>query len=188
MFFLGKGHSQAALSLWNNMLEPVGGKQWFWHMGEEFKCPTQEYPYIFTSKNSAKALEEYKHAMNQTTDRAPTDSSSSTAPIVTSTENHKHHKHHKKSDSDSFTRTHYAAFVGLFFLMMIVLIVGVCRRQQVRVFVHGAGRRHINGFTNPQYPDENDDDLEIWNRSNVKSGFSINNDIPKTHGTRISFE
>jgi len=184
------------------MLEPVGGKQQFWHMGEDFKCPTQEYPYIFTSKNSAKALEEYKHAMNQTTNLASTDSSTSIStsidttistgistsntPVVTSTEKQKHHKHHK-SDSDSFTRKHYAAFTGLFLLMMIVLIIGVCRRQEVRVLVHGAGRRHVNGFTNPQYLDENDD-VEIWNRSNVKSGFTINNDLPKTHGTRITFE
>jgi len=48
--FSGKGHSQAALSLWNNMLEPVGAKQWAWHMGESLKCPSAEFPYIFTKK------------------------------------------------------------------------------------------------------------------------------------------
>jgi len=41
-------------------------------------------------------------------------------------------------------------------------------------------------FTNPQYPD--DDDAEVWNRNHPKSGLSINSDVPKTHGTRISFE
>ncbi len=51
--FLGKGHSQAALSLWNNMFEPVGNKRDSWHMGKSLKCPTKEYSYIFTSKNSA---------------------------------------------------------------------------------------------------------------------------------------
>ncbi|UJR07527.1 hypothetical protein I4U23_011815 [Adineta vaga] len=50
--FSGKGHSKAALSLWNNMLEPVGEKLWEWHHGENIICPTEEHPYIFTSKNS----------------------------------------------------------------------------------------------------------------------------------------
>ncbi|CAF4476104.1 unnamed protein product, partial [Didymodactylos carnosus] len=38
--FSGKGHSAAALSIWNNMLEPVGEKQTFWHVDEELACPT----------------------------------------------------------------------------------------------------------------------------------------------------
>jgi hypothetical protein len=42
------------------MLEPVGLKQQTWYINQSLKCPTEEYPYIFTSKNSAKALEELK--------------------------------------------------------------------------------------------------------------------------------
>ncbi len=184
-FFLGKGHAQAALSLWNNMLEPVGGKQWFWHMGEEFKCPTEKYPYIFTNKNSAEALKEYKSSTAAaTTGRAVTDSSTGASSPASSTGNHRHHKHHK-SDSDSFSKKHLAA-AAFFIILLILLIVGLSRRQQIHLFVHGTGRRPINGLNNPQYQD--DDDVEIWNRSNIKSGYSLNNDIPKTHGTRISFE
>ena len=51
----GKGYSLAALSLWNNMLEAIGGKRWSWHINESLKCPTEKHPYIFTSNNSAMA-------------------------------------------------------------------------------------------------------------------------------------
>jgi len=79
-----------------------------------------------------------------------------------------------------------AVFAGFFFLLMMLLIVGISRRQQIRIFVHGAGRRHFSGLNNTQYLD--DDEVEIWNRSSKKSDFSVNNDIPKSHGTRITFE
>lgn len=188
-FILGKGHSQAALSLWNNMLEPVGAKQSSWHLGESLKCPTEKYPYIFTNKNSAKALEEYQRSTTmETTNRTSPMSSSSSQPSFTTTQKHKHHKHHKSESDSSFTKTQFAAFAGLFFLIMMLLILGITKRQQIRVFVHRSGRRRLNGFENPQYPDDNDDDVEIWNRSNQKSNLSGKNDIPKTHGTRISFE
>ena len=36
------------------MLEPVGNKQKTWSINQPLKCPTEEYPYIFTSKNSIK--------------------------------------------------------------------------------------------------------------------------------------
>jgi hypothetical protein len=187
MISLGKGHAEAALSLWNNMLEPVGAKQWFWHIGEVLKCPTDEYPFIFTNKNSAKALEEYKRAAaSSTTDPATSVISSSAQSAVSTTEKHKHRKHHK-SDSDESKNMNYAVYAGFFFLIMILLIVAITRRQQIRVLVHGAGRRHLNGFDNPQYPDDGDD-FEIWSKSNTKSGFPINSGVPKTHGTRISFE
>jgi len=177
--FSGKGHAQAGLSLWNNMLEPVGAKQWAWHMGETLNCPTAEHPYIFTKKNSAKALEEYQ----QTTTASAAPSRSSNKPDVSTAKHHKkHHKHHK-SDS-SFSKMHLAALAGLFLIIIILLIVAITKRQKIRVFVHGAGRRHLKGFTNP----DDSDDVEIWNRSNVKSNISLNDDIPKTHGTRISFE
>lgn len=52
MKFEGKGHSRAALSLWNNMLEPVGQKQWSWHEGEQIECPTADRPFFATRLNS----------------------------------------------------------------------------------------------------------------------------------------
>jgi len=55
--FSGKGHSRAALSLWNNMLEPVGEKLWEWHVGEQIECPTQDRPYFATRKNSPQSVE-----------------------------------------------------------------------------------------------------------------------------------
>jgi hypothetical protein len=179
------------------MLEPVGAKQWFWHMGEELTCPTEQHPYIFTKKNSAEALEEYKRkaavVTTATTDstnssalRSTSATTDSTSPAVSSTEKHKHRKHHK-SDSDEYNRYHLAIFAAFFFILIMVLIIVITRRQQIRVLIHGTGRRHLNGFVNPKYPDDMDED-EVWNRSNTKAGYSINNDLPKTHGTRISFE
>ncbi|CAF3795977.1 unnamed protein product, partial [Rotaria sp. Silwood1] len=50
--FSGKGHSVAALSIWNNMFESVSTKKTSWHQGEPFECPTEDHPYIYTSKNS----------------------------------------------------------------------------------------------------------------------------------------
>jgi hypothetical protein len=197
VFFLGKGHAQAALSLWNNMLEPVGAKQWFWHMGAELICPTEQHPYLFTKKNSAEALEEYKRkasassteTTNPTTSSATTTTSETTVSTTSadsSTDKHKHRKHHK-SDSDEYSTYHFAVFAAFFFLLMLLLIVGISRRQQIRVFIHGTGRRRLGGFVNPQYPDEAGEE-EIWSRSNSKPGYSINSDLPKTHGTRINFE
>jgi phospholipase B1 len=42
----------AAVGLWNNMLQPVGKKATTWRIGEDIICPSEEQPYIFTSKNS----------------------------------------------------------------------------------------------------------------------------------------
>ena len=157
-----------------------------WHMGEAMKCPTEQYPYIFTNKNSAKALEEYQRSTT-TEEVSPKISSSSSKPSASSTEHHRHHKHHKSESDSLLTRSQFAVFIGCFFLLMLLLILAITKRQQIRVFIHKNGRRNLNGFENPEYPDDNDD-VEVWNRSNVKSGFSLNNDIPKTHGARISFE
>lgn len=185
-FFLGKGHAQAALSLWNNMLEPVGAKQEFWHMGEELRCPSQQYPYIFTNKNSAQAVEDFKRAATsaasstrspQSTTSAADGSSSSTTGLST-----KKHKHHKSDDSDEIETYHFAFFAGLFFLVFILLIAAVTRRQQIRVFIQGTSQRHLNSFVNPPYTDDGQED-DIYNRK-----LPGNNSIPKTHGTRINFE
>jgi len=60
--FSGKGQSKAALSLWNNMLEPVGQKQWRWYEGEQLECPTQERPFFATRKNSPQSFEKMPQA------------------------------------------------------------------------------------------------------------------------------
>lgn len=51
--FSQKGHAISANGIWNNMLEPVGHKSLgFNHLLEQFKCPTQRNPYVYTNYNS----------------------------------------------------------------------------------------------------------------------------------------
>uniref|UniRef100_A0A182MTA8 Uncharacterized protein n=1 Tax=Anopheles culicifacies TaxID=139723 RepID=A0A182MTA8_9DIPT len=48
-----KGHSQAAVAYWNNLLEPPGKKSTGWKPGiGVFRCPSKESPYIYTYDNS----------------------------------------------------------------------------------------------------------------------------------------
>ena len=47
-----KGLLNAAVSLWNNMLEPVGGKTEEFLVNQPIKCPTVAKPYFYTYKNS----------------------------------------------------------------------------------------------------------------------------------------
>ena len=47
-----KGLLNAAVSLWNNMLEPVGGKTEEFLVNQPIKCPTVANPYFYTHKNS----------------------------------------------------------------------------------------------------------------------------------------
>ena len=187
LLILGKGHSQAALSLWNNMLEPVGGKQWSWHMNEPLKCPTDKYPYIFTKKNSAKALQEYQHSSTTPTTHRRSSVSNSISSSTTDSSTTKHHKHHKSHSDPSFSKMQLIIFTISFLLIMMLLIFTVTKRQQIRVFIHGNGRHHLMDFTNPKYSDESDD-VEVWNRSTIGANCLASNSLPKTHGSRISFE
>ncbi|XP_066506519.1 phospholipase B1, membrane-associated [Hoplias malabaricus] len=53
--FSERGHSEMAIALWNNMLEPVGSKKVynnFTHDRSKIRCPTQAHPFIFTLLNS----------------------------------------------------------------------------------------------------------------------------------------
>ena len=50
--FSAKGHATGAIGIWNNMLQPVGGKSNTITPGDKIACPTKEHPYLFTSKNS----------------------------------------------------------------------------------------------------------------------------------------
>lgn len=52
--FSSKTHTLAGISLWNNMLQPVGNKQHTIYFDKKILCPSAERPYIFTNKNSEK--------------------------------------------------------------------------------------------------------------------------------------
>ncbi|KAL3280396.1 hypothetical protein HHI36_017880 [Cryptolaemus montrouzieri] len=56
--FSQKGHALAANLLWNNLLEPVGRKSMKKpkHVMQKFNCPSQEAPFLFTSRNSKNYL------------------------------------------------------------------------------------------------------------------------------------
>lgn len=48
-----KGYARASNGLWNNMFEPIGNKSINWKQEfSEFRCPTNENPYIYTRLNS----------------------------------------------------------------------------------------------------------------------------------------
>jgi len=47
-----KGQEATAEALWNNMVEPVGGKRTRWSPDEPLECPSEEHPFLYTSKNS----------------------------------------------------------------------------------------------------------------------------------------
>lgn len=50
-----KGHAIAANGLWNNMMEPAFAKTLgLKHLFEEFKCPSEREPYLYTYFNSQK--------------------------------------------------------------------------------------------------------------------------------------
>jgi len=49
-----KGQEAVGEALWNNMFEPEGNKKEEWSPGEHIECPTEDSPYLFTSKNSPK--------------------------------------------------------------------------------------------------------------------------------------
>lgn len=172
------------------MLEPVGAKQEFWHMGETLQCPSEKYPFIFTNKNSAQAVKDFQPSTTQVSLPTSTSPISTTTAVdvttssadETSTKRHKHHK----SDSDDIDSYQFAATAGLFFLIFILLIIAITRRQQIRVFIQGTSQRHLNSFVNPPYADDAQED-DIWSRSS-KGNHAGKHILPHTHGTRINFE
>lgn len=49
-----RGYALASNALWNNMLEPIGNKSTNWKREfDDFRCPTEAQPYIFTRMNSS---------------------------------------------------------------------------------------------------------------------------------------
>lgn len=50
-----KGQEAAGISLWNNMVEPVGGKQESWSEDGKAVCPSEAWPYLYTTHNGPTA-------------------------------------------------------------------------------------------------------------------------------------
>ncbi|XP_038075947.1 phospholipase B1, membrane-associated-like [Patiria miniata] len=50
--FSAKAHGAQAVATWNNMLQPVGSKDKSWNPGENMRCPSEDFPYIYTNVNS----------------------------------------------------------------------------------------------------------------------------------------
>lgn len=192
---LGKGHAQAALSLWNNMLEPVGSKKLSWHLGEPLKCPNQDAPFIFTSKNSADAMNLGKNTTRVQTTRRASTMSTDTATAITATDamrntSVRHHKKHKKGKSDSVSpsnRSTYLVFTGLLFIVMFLIVVAVVKRQNIRQVVAGGRQRRFERFNNSRDPDEMDE-VEVWSHPQSKPTRSDRRETTETHGTRLNFD
>nr|XP_006820487.1 PREDICTED: phospholipase B1, membrane-associated-like [Saccoglossus kowalevskii] len=45
------GHQACAMSLWNNMIEPVGAKRTAWRPGDILECPSEDFEYFYTYLN-----------------------------------------------------------------------------------------------------------------------------------------
>nr|XP_006820486.1 PREDICTED: phospholipase B1, membrane-associated-like [Saccoglossus kowalevskii] len=48
------GHQECAKSLWNNLIEPVGQKRTAWHPDDIVECPSEDFEFFYTYKNSDK--------------------------------------------------------------------------------------------------------------------------------------
>lgn len=194
--YLGKGHSQAALSLWNNMLEPVGGKHSTWAIGNSLKCPTKEYPYIFTSKNSAEALVEHNRTTiaQSTSTSTSTRARTSTTMSSTSEQNttNESFQEEQKPISKPAMRKSRILLITIILVSIIVILVWIVnQRRKNRSFKFPTGRHTFSGIENIQRieDDDNDDgDAEVWNKSNLPPTYFEDDKTTKTHGTRISFE
>lgn len=148
------------------MFEPVGAKKHSWHIEEPLRCPQDEYPYIFTSKNSAKALDALKlKTKNSTNDRKPSSN--------TNTRNEDsikyHHKKHTKSHSEPrISRWKLVIVLGFLSMTVTILIFGSYMRRRVPITTRRNEPHHLEGADNPQYQDDSDgdgDDDEVWNRT-----------------------
>ena len=166
------------------MLEPVGGKQTAWHMGEELKCPSDTFPFIFTKNNSAAALAEYQRSTTtEKNEASPPTTMTTTTDAVRSTSHHR--KHHKSEHFWSMYNV--ITVVAIILVFSLIIFAAVARRQQIRATLHEAGRRRFGGFNNAQYSDDADD-IDIWNRATGKSPYTAKDQLTKTHGTRINFD
>ncbi|XP_033102860.1 phospholipase B1, membrane-associated-like isoform X2 [Anneissia japonica] len=47
-----KSHAAGSVGLWNNMIQPVGSKSDVWVVGEDYQCPSEIFPYLYTNLNS----------------------------------------------------------------------------------------------------------------------------------------
>ncbi|XP_028253684.1 phospholipase B1, membrane-associated-like [Parambassis ranga] len=78
-----RAHAEMAIALWNNMLEPVGGKQSynnFTYDRSKINCPSKEHPFIFTKINSLQSPSVTTMAPTTGTTTTTTPSTSSPVP------------------------------------------------------------------------------------------------------------
>jgi phospholipase B1, membrane-associated len=61
--FSPKAVAASTISLWNNILQPVGQKSAIWSLNQKIKCPTSQSPYLFTKANSNKASKRQTEAL-----------------------------------------------------------------------------------------------------------------------------
>ncbi|XP_071962019.1 phospholipase B1, membrane-associated-like [Antedon mediterranea] len=47
-----KSHATSSIALWNNMIQPVGGKADVVNVDDKYNCPSQIFPYLYTNLNS----------------------------------------------------------------------------------------------------------------------------------------
>jgi hypothetical protein len=185
------------------MLEPVGGKQESWNTNQSLICPTKDYPYIFTSKNSAKALDELKvklTTMTQTTDVPTTTSNritsttsrifttSTTSEETTNTTTVQHHRKHRKDKKDnsdsSFSKMKFLVVTGFILIIILILILGIAKRRKARILILQKNTHGFDTLNNAPSMDDFDEE-EVWSRPKSQPAYS---DTPKTHGTRVSFD
>jgi hypothetical protein len=78
----------------------------------------------------------------------------------------------------------FLAITGFLFIIIMVLIVGIMRRQKLRVFIRRNDQPNFDRLNEELYEDE----VEIYSRPQQKSNYFDNNEITKTHGTRMPFD
>lgn len=199
-----------ARSLWNNMLEPVGGKRATWSMNKTPTCPTSKYPYLFTSRNSDKALAELKRSssarplLNVTTSTfrsnvtsiwnitanstAAIDSDSfinddlTTTMMMENSFNTTTDRPRKKSSS--WSRIKLLALLSVLFFLLLLLFLNFRKRRHLRL--------HLPQMDNPNFDrlDEESDnsDMEVYAQPSRDGKFHDDKQMTETHGTRMSFE
>ena len=182
------------------MLEPVGRKNHSWSLGEPLKCPTEEHPFIFTSKNSPQTIVTPENTIiTRTTERTSTVTMSTTTvdPVTNSTiRHHKKHKQDKpkfdlsskKSKLDSSSnRSTFLILAGLISIAILLIVVSVVKRQSIRLIITGGRQGRFKRFDNSRDLDELDE-VEVWSHPQTKPSRSERHQTTETHGARLTFE
>ena len=209
------------------MFEPVGTKQETWYINEPLKCPTKEYPYIFTSKNSPKTFDK-----NTTAQRVPVVNDSNSTSLVNTTDNstsavssnvtfstnstgdytymvrnstakfqidisnnidtddvnimdrdsYQPSSDKKSKSESSINKIKLVAVSGFSLLVIVILIVGIVRRQKRLAFISSTEDGNFNRLS-----EESEDDVDMYTRPTQQSGYS-DDKITKTHGVRVPLD